>query len=150
MRLALHYHVSVSLHQVKHRTTRYGKRLPRMRMNINCRECLSFLSRYSTMGFLWPLSSLYALLVFLAICVIAIPSQPILRQVDSPVKPGFEQQAVSAHNRPSCGLVDICASVDIGLVAELGPIIGLDTLESVLTKSRLCLCIKVGRRMSSV
>jgi len=149
MILALHYHVS--LHQVKHRTTRYGKRLPRMRMNINCRECLSFLSLYSTMGFLWPLSSLYALLVFLATCVIAIPSQPILRQADGPFKPGFEQQAVSAYNRPlSCGLVDICASVDIGLVAELGPIIGLDTLESVLTKSRLCLCIKVGRRMSSV
>jgi len=124
MILALHYHVS--LHQVKHRT-RYGKRLPRMRMNINCKECLSFLSLYSTMGFLWPLSSLYALLVFFATCVIAIPSQPILRQTD-----------------------DICASVDIGLVAELGPIIGLDTLESVLTKSRLCLCIKVGRRMSSV
>jgi len=103
------------------------------------------------MGFLWPLSSFYALLVFLATPVITIPPQPILRQANGPFKPGFDQQAVSAHSRPlSCVLVDICASVDIGLVAELGPIIGLDTLESVLTKSHFCLCIKVGRSVSSV
>ena len=106
---------------------------------------------YSTMGFLWPLLSLYTLFVFLVIYIIVISFQPILHQADGPFKPGFEQQAVSAYNCPlSCGLVDIYASVNIGLAAELGPIIGLDILESVLTKSYPCLCIKVGKHMSSV
>lgn len=124
------------------------------RANINCSECLSFsipCPFYSTMGLYWLLSPVCAFLISLATPrVIAIHLQPTPRQVNSPFKPGFERQAVSSHGRlPPGALIDTCASIDIGLVAELGPLIGLEILDGVLTESRLCLCVTVSETISS-
>ncbi|KAF9451571.1 hypothetical protein P691DRAFT_773008 [Macrolepiota fuliginosa MF-IS2] len=93
----------------------------------------------------WVLSFIYALIFTIAFpsSVTAIHPHALSRQIYGSRKPKASPSVVSPRQHlPLRALVDICASVDLGLLTDLESIIDLRLLDDILAELDLCLCLK--------
>ncbi|KXN82957.1 hypothetical protein AN958_02040 [Leucoagaricus sp. SymC.cos] len=86
------------------------------------------------MRFAWVLLSLYA---FLSVTAVHLPRQNSLNKpkLQATVDP-------SRQHNPARDATDICALVDLDLLADLEPLVGLKFPDRVSTESNVCLCTK--------